>query len=187
MRARWVKAAVVAVAITAAVPAAAQAGRRGNVLRTEIGAGQLSTGYYCAQDFLGNRICDWSPWGHGVFVLGASYDTPIGRTANLTVGGRLLAGGSYGWGYSAATFLEPVVGVTWKFPLAQSPVELRAHTGLGLYLGSAFGAALRLGGGLAVNLSPAVDLGFDLLLEVGALGGYGNTTFSFTLGPEFRL
>jgi len=187
MRARWAKVAVVAALAAAAGPAAAQAGRRGNVLRTEIGAGELSTGYYCARDVFGNRICDWSPWGHGVFVLGASYDRPIGGAANLTVGGRLLAGGSYGYAYSAATFLEPVVGVTWKFPLQQSPVELRAHAGFGLYLGSAVGAALRLGGGLALNLSPAVDLGSDLLLEIGALGGYANTTFSFTLGPEFRL
>lgn len=183
MGARWITAAVAA-ALASAAPARAQ---RAKALRLEIGGAEISTGYYCARDIFGNRVCSFTPFGYGSLVLGAAYDSPLGGTADLTFGGRVLAAGAYSRYYSSLALVEPTLGLTWKFALPRASPEPRLHAGLGLYLGSAFGAALRLGAGLGLPLSPELALGFDVVLEVGSLGGYGTTAVSFTLGPEFRL
>jgi hypothetical protein len=180
MRARCLEAAVVAAAIAVAGPAAGQ-DSPGPVLRTEIGFGAVSSGG-CTVSTI--DTCDWSSYsGSSLFVLGGTHDSPIGGTPNLSVGARLLY-----WeeGGRRNVEVEPTVGVTWKFPVA-AWLEARLHVGGGLYLGTDFGLALRLGGGVGVRLSRDVSLGVDLLLEGGILGGYLKSTSSVALGPAFRL
>jgi hypothetical protein len=176
------KAMMVAAALLAAGPALAQrygyAG--GSDLRLMVGGTSFSPGYYC-----GGGFCDYTPFGYGAFTLGADYDMPFGRVPHLTLGARLMfAGPAY---YSSQIFIEPLLGVTWKFGGYRAPVEPRLHLGLGIYAGSAFGAVLRFGGGLGFALSPRVGLGLDLVIEAGAIHGYGVSTVQFTIGPEFRL
>jgi len=191
MARRWVKTIAIAGALLGAVPAAAQ--RRGgywggdDVLRLQIGAASLSTGYYCGRDAFGNRVCGYSPFSYGAFVAGADYDIPSGRSTSITLGAHLIAAGPYNSNYASLVLLEPSIGVTWKFGGLRAPVVPRLGVGVGVYLGSQFGGALRLGGGLAFRMSPAVDLGMDVTLEVGALGGYGLTNAVFTIGPEIHL
>ncbi len=180
--------------MAAATPALAAPGRgyapsygtTGDVLRVEVGgAGLGSDGYFC--DRFGG--CGYSPWGYSAFVLGADYDMPLGRSVsglNLTLGARLLTGGIR-YGYGSLTFLEPSLGLTWKFRGLRAPLEPRLHAGVGVYAGSDFGAAVRLGAGIGFVVTPRVSLGADLMLEVGGLAGYGFTAAQFTIGPEFRM
>lgn len=181
MRARYLEGAVVVAAIAAAAPALGEQPSPGPVLRTEVGIGSVSAGSCRVGDI---SSCDWSSFsGTGLGVVGATYDIPIGSTPNLSIGARLLwweAGGA------RSVELEPSVGVTWKFPLAPW-LEARLHVGGGLYLGTDFGAALRVGAGLGVSLSPSVSLGLDGLLEAGALAGSLASVSTATLGPAFRL
>lgn len=182
MRARCLEVAVAAAAIAAAGPAAAGQGPSTSVLRAEMGFGQISWNHSCRISAI--DTCDWSSFaGPGLLVLGATYDRPMGGTANLSGGARLLVWKSGG---TRKFEVEPTLGLTWKFTVAQW-LEARLHAGGGLYLGSALGPALRLGGGMGVGLSSTVSLGIDLLVEAGILGGYLNMTSSVTLGPAFSL
>jgi hypothetical protein len=181
MRARWLQVAAAVAALAVAGPALGGEPSPGPVLRTEIGIASVARSN-CSLGSIDS--CDWSSFANsGSFVLGATYDSPMGSTSNLSVGVRLL---SWKAGGDGKFEVEPSVGFTWKFPLAAWG-EARLHVGAGLYLGTDFGGALRLGGGMGVILSPAVSLGFDLLLEGGALGGNLATVSSVTLGPAFRL
>lgn len=188
---KWVKAIALAGALLGAAPAAAQyrgAYRGGDdVLRLQIGAASLSSGYYCGRDAFGNRVCGYSPFSYGAFVAGAEYDMASGRGPSITLGARLIAAGAYNASYSSLVLIEPSIGVTWKFGGLRAPVVPRLEVGVGVYLGSQFGGALRLGGGIAFRMTPKVDLGMDVALEVGALGGYGLTNAVFTIGPEIHL
>jgi hypothetical protein len=181
MRAWWLEGAAVVAAIVVARPALGDQPSPSPVLRTELGIGSVSLSTCRFSDI---STCDWSSFsGTGVGVLGATYDSPIGSTPNLSLGGRLLwweAGGA------RHVEFEPSLGVTWKFPLA-SWLEARLHVGGGLYLGTDFGLALRLGAGLGVSLSQSVSLGVDGLLEAGVLAGNLDSISTVTLGPAFRL
>ena len=93
MRASWMKGILGAVAVAAAPSAAAQVETPGEALRVEVGGVHIgSSGCRPSHPV----SCEW--WaipglgrpGLGAAVLGASYDRPLGRTANLTVGGRLM-------------------------------------------------------------------------------------------------
>jgi hypothetical protein len=191
MARRWARAIALAGALFGAAPAAAQHrgayGGGDNVLRLEIGAASLSSGYYCGRDAFGNRVCGYAPFSYGAFVAGAEYDMAAWRGPSITLGARLIAAGAYNAYYSSLLLVEPSIGLTWKFGGLRAPVVPRLGVGLGAYLGSQLGGALRLGGGIAFRLAPAVDLGMDVAIEIGALGGYGLTNAVFTLGPEIHL
>lgn len=191
MARRWVKAIALAGLLLGAAPAAAQHrggyGYGDGVLRLEVGAASLSSGYYCGRDVFGNRVCGYSPFSYGTFVAGADYDVTAGRGTSITLGAHLFAAGPYNSYYSSLVLVEPSIGVTWRFGGLRAPVVPRIGVGVGLYLGNQFGGALRLGGGIAFRLSPAVDLGMDAVIELGALGGYSLTNAMFTLGPEFHI
>ncbi len=185
----------VVVALAAALPvrAAAPHGSGGGLLRLGIGVeGMGARGYSCFYDAFGRYVCgDYGTLS--ALLLGADYDIPgrgiLGPQSQFTAGLRLVAGGRhYFYGaYDTQTFVEPTGGVVWKFATASPVVEPRLQAGLGLYVGPQVGLALRGGGGIAFRLTPTVNLGLDLMIELGVLGGYGFSALQFAVGPEFRI
>ncbi len=189
---RWV---AVATALAAALPArAAPRGSGAGDLRLGIGVeGMGSRGYSCALDPFGRVVC--GDFGSlSALLLTGDYDIPgrgiLGPQSQFTVGLRLVAGGRryyYYSGYDNQTYLEPTGGVVWKFAAVSPMIEPRLEAGLGLYLGPQVGLAARGGAGIAFRITPTIDLGLDLMLELGVLGGYGFSAIQFTFGPEFRI
>ncbi len=155
-----------------------------DALRLQVGFAGASGGAFCPYGPGGPCAYDYAPFHDSWFVVGADYDHRLSGGLSLNVGAHLLAAPYL---YSDALAVEPSVGITYAFRHLSVPIVPRLSAGIGLYLGSAAGAALRLGAGATFAVTPRVGLAADLVLEAGSYGGYGFSALQVLFGPEFRL
>jgi hypothetical protein len=180
--------------IAVAVPALAQSryyepprrSANDNAFRLEIGGASLSSpGLYCPNGARG-PCYDTSPFAWQALVIAGELDLAIGGgPLNVTFGARELAAPYYSGNPS---IFEPSIGLTYRF-LRRSQVQPRLGVGLGLLVGNDgnAGGSVRLDGGLSLFGHAPLGLAIDLILEVGAFGGYEISQVQLAIGPEFRF
>jgi hypothetical protein len=157
-----------------------------NAFRLQVGGSTLSSpGIYCPSGNAG--VCfDTSPFAWQALLLGGDLDLGLGRgPLSLTLGARELAAPYY---TGNPSIFEPTAGLTLKL-LRHTQVEPRLLVGVGLLVGNDgnAGATLRLGGGLSLFANAPIGLALDLVLEVGAFGGYEVSQVQLAVGPEFHF
>jgi hypothetical protein len=157
-----------------------------NAVRLEIGGATLSSPGICTDRAAFSGGCvDSSPFAWQALSLSGDLDLALGGPVSLTLGAHELFAPYYS---GNPNLFEPSLGVAFNFS-PRGAVQPRLSAAGALLLGNDgnTGGALRLGGGLSFFGRAPIGLALDLLVDIGAFGGYEITQISLAVGPEFRF